>query len=200
VKRDLERRVVWQAAALLLAYPDEAQAARLDLVERAVAKLDDRYRAPLTECIAYLRGRPVVTAAADYVETFDWRRRRTMFLTYYTAGDTRNRGQALLAIAQVYRAADATPPTDELPDHLTVMLEFAATVDERTGYELLVAHRTALDLLQAGLVQAESPYAAVVGAVAATLPPTDPTATRRVAAAGPPVESVGLEPYPVSAR
>ena len=66
----------------------------------------------------------------QYAEVFDWKRRRTLFLTYYTAGDTRNRGMALLAFSDMYRAAGVIPPARELPDHLAVLLEFAATVDE----------------------------------------------------------------------
>ena len=110
-------------------------------------------------CAEHLRVTPLITAAAEYSETFDWRRRRTLFLTYYTAGDTRNRGMALLDFANTYRAAGVTPPAEELPDHLAVLLEFAATVDESAGYRLLCRHRTPIDLLHSGLAKAGSPYA-----------------------------------------
>ena len=48
---------------------------------------------------ATLRASDPLRAAADYVETFDLRRRTTMYLTYWTAGDTRNRGSEMLAFA-----------------------------------------------------------------------------------------------------
>ncbi len=194
----VDRRVVWQAASLLLAYPDDEQPNRLDLIEDAAASLPDPFGAPLLSCAAHLRTLPWVTAAADYAETFDWRRKRTMFLTYYTAGDTRNRGMALLEFADTYRAAGATPPTRELPDHLAVLLEFAATVDEAAGYELLRRHRTPIDMLHSGLAQARSPYAGVIASVSMTLPPpteADLREARRLAMQGPPAESVGLEPF-----
>jgi len=194
----VDRRVVWQAASLLLAYPDADQAARLDLVERAVVDLPERVRGQLLGTATHLRSLAVIDAAAAYVETFDWRRRQTMFLTYYTAGDTRNRGMALLAFADAYRAAGAEPPTDELPDHLAVLLEFGATVDEASGYDLLCRHRTPISMLFQGLSKSGSPYAEVIAAVSGTLPPATPDdlrEVRRLAMQGPPAESVGLEPF-----
>ncbi|MEJ7705130.1 MAG: hypothetical protein WKF47_16440 [Geodermatophilaceae bacterium] len=53
-------------------------------------------------------------------------------MTYYAHGDTRKRGMALLRVQARPTAAPATcsnSSSDELPDHLCVVLEFAATVD-----------------------------------------------------------------------
>lgn len=198
-ERATDRRVVWQASSLLLAYPDDSFAQRLELVGSAVESLPATSRDPLRRCVETLAALDPVRAAVAYVDTFDWRRRRTLFLTYYTAGDTRGRGMALLEFAQAYRAAGATPPSGELPDHLAVVLEFAATVDSDAGFALLAAHRTPIDLLLDGLRKMDSPYAAAVQAVADTLPAAtegDRLAAQRLAMQGPPSEAVGLDPYP----
>ncbi len=42
---------------------------------------------------------------ADYVDTFDNRRRHNLFLTYFAHGDTRKRGMALLRFKQTYLAS-----------------------------------------------------------------------------------------------
>ncbi len=193
-----QRRIVWQAASLLLAYPDAGQERRLDLIETAIADLDAAMRRPLGAAVEHLRSIPLIEASVQYAEVFDWKRRRTLFLTYYTAGDTRNRGMALLAFSDLYRAAGVTPPARELPDHLAVLLEFAATVDEASGYDQLRRHRTPIDLLHDGLLRASPIYAGVIEAVSATLPPAtaaDLTEARRLAMQGPPAEAVGLEPF-----
>ena len=193
-----QRRIVWQAASLLLAYPDAGQPGRLDLVEAAVSGLDPDLRIPLLAAADHLRALSLVEASVQYAEVFDWKRRRTLFLTYYTAGDTRNRGMALLAFSDMYRAAGVIPPARELPDHLAVLLEFAATVDENSGYDQLRKHRTPIDMLHDGLLRASPIYAGVIAAVSATLPPAtaaDLKEARRLAMQGPPVESVGLEPF-----
>ena len=168
------------------------------LVETAIGDLGLDLRRHTVAAVDHLRSLSLIEASVQYAEVFDWKRRRTLFLTYYTAGDTRNRGMALLAFSDMYRAAGVIPPARELPDHLAVLLEFAATVDEDAGYDQLRKHRTPIDMLHDGLLRASPIYAGVIAAVSATLPP--PTAAdlkeaRRLAMQGPPVESVGLEPF-----
>lgn len=194
----LQDRLVWQSASLLLAYPDERLTERLKLVEELMIPIPEPQAKLLGRTVAVLAAIDPITAAADYVETFDMRRRSTMYLTYWTSGDTRNRGGEMHAFAQAYRAAGVPPPTDEAPDHLPVVLEFAATVDPVVGRRLLVEHRMPIDVVRDALTDRESPYAHAVAAVCLTLPAaTDQEMLRaqRLAQAGPPAESVGLQPF-----
>ncbi|EME19684.1 nitrate reductase molybdenum cofactor assembly chaperone [Rhodococcus triatomae] len=193
-----EHRVVWQAASLLLAYPDDEHRARLATVDELIALLPHEAAAPLVTSIRALREQSDLDAATAYVETFDLRRRTTLLLTYWTDGDTRNRGAAILRFADTYRASGARPPGDESADHLAVVLEFAATVDPDSGGRLLAANRTAIDMLHEQLSDSGSPYAGVLGAVADTLPPAGELERRRareLALSGPPAEAVGLQPF-----
>lgn len=194
-------RAVWQAASLLLAYPDEQLPRRLDTVDALLGHADAQAAELLCRTVTALRDRDPMAAAVDYVETFDMRRRSTMFLTYWTGGDTRNRGMQMLAFATAYREAGAEPPAGEAPDYLPVVLEFAATVDPDAGRRLLLAHRAPIDVLHRSLSDAGSPYAHVIAAVRETLPAADDQEVRDVSelmASGPPVEAVGLQPYSAS--
>jgi nitrate reductase delta subunit len=141
---------------------------------------------------------PVLALAAAYVTTFDRSRRRTLHLTYYADGDTRRRGAALARLKSLYRAHGWIPAAGELPDHLPTVLEFAARVPG-PGQRVLHDHRPALELLRIGLSERRSPYAHVLTAVCLTLPgpsPADRAAALRMAQAGPPAESVGLDLMP----
>jgi nitrate reductase delta subunit len=105
---------------------------------------------------------------------------------------------ALLRFKHAYRAAGAELGEHELPDHLAVVLEFAATVDPVSGRRLLVEYRPVLELLRESLLEARSLYVAVLDAVCTTLPELSTADRRRVAqlaAQGPPEEEVGLEPF-----
>jgi nitrate reductase molybdenum cofactor assembly chaperone NarJ/NarW len=198
INREMQDRLVWQAASLLLAYPDDGLAGRLDAVEELVGHIDGSPAALLWQTVAALRAREPMAAAMDYVATFDMRRRCTMYLTYWTAGDTRNRGREMLAFATAYREAGVQPPGGEAPDHLTVVLEFAATVDPEVGRRLLGQHRVPIDVLRGALADAKSPYEPAVAAVCETLTAaTDQEVRRaeRLAKAGPPAEAVGLQPF-----
>lgn len=190
--------IAWQSASLLLGYPDEQQAADLPVVRRAAGELPEDLGAPLRRVADHLGARPLVELQTSYVETFDNRRRTNLFLTYFAHGDTRKRGVALLRFKQTYLHSGFELDDSELPDHLCVVLEYAATVDRRLGRELLLDHRAGLELLRLGLAEEQSPWAGAVEAVCATLPPLkgeEREAVRRLAAEGPPAEEVGLTPY-----
>lgn len=194
-----DARVVWRVAAFLLDYPSEQTMAMLDDLTAAAATVPEPAGPALLSFLDYAKNTPVLELAADYVETFDLRRRNSMHLSYYAHGDTRGRGMALLRFKHAYRSAGVDFADDgELPDHLAVVLEFAATVDPAQGARLLGEHVPVLELLRLSLVDNGSRYAEVLSAVLATLPPLT-TADRRkieqLAKDGPPEDTVGLEPF-----
>jgi nitrate reductase delta subunit len=181
----MNRAVIWQAAAHLLAYPDERFWRRLPLIEEAA---EPHFGEFLSRAAALGPGE----LAAHYVETFDLQRRCCLYLTYYADGDTRRRGESLAALKRRYRTAGWELMEDELPDFLPVMLEFAAL--DPSGPALLGEHRAGLELLLAALTERASPYAHVIGTVCAALPPitaAQRAAVMRLAGDGPPAETVG---------
>ena len=195
---DAQLTVAWQAASLLLGYPDEELLGRLDLIQQASLELPDRVGEPLRACVAGLAAVPLSELETEYVDTFDNRRKHNLFLTYFAHGDTRKRGMALLRFKQTYLASGFELTDTELPDHLCVVLEYTATIDHDRGRQLLLDHRAGLELLRIGLGESGSPWAGAVEVVTATLPALQGDeweAVRRLAAAGPPEEEVGLTPY-----
>ena len=182
----------WALLSLMLRYPEDIP---LGAVATGVAALagDAPARAPLERFLAAWDGDP-----ATYVATFDLRRRASLELTYYRYGDTRERGPALLRLKKLYRAAGLPLYSAQLPDHLTVMLAFAALAPEGYGEALLAEHLPALELLRRSLHDLGSPYAYVLDAVMTGLPPLgarERAEVVKLAREGPPEEAVGLEPY-----
>jgi nitrate reductase delta subunit len=188
----------WALLSFLLRYPDaDVTAARDDVAGEVSGLPDGPVRAALECFLAGWTG-DQTTLAAHYVETFDLRRRASLYLTYYAHGDTRERGMALLRLKKLYRAAGLPMDSHELPDHLAVMLAFAALAPAGHGAALLAEHRPAIELLRLSLHDLDSPYAHVLDAVAAGLPAlsvTERGEVARLAREGPPEEAVGLEPY-----
>ena len=190
--------IAWQSASLLLGYPDEEIRGRLELIGSAARRLPERVGGPLRATADRLGSAPLGALQADYVETFDNRRRCNLFLTYFAHGDTRKRGMALLRFKQTYLRSGFVLADTELPDHLCVVLEYAATVDQEQGRQLMLDHRAGLELLRLSLRERESVWAPALEAVTATLPPLrgdERDAVRRLAAEGPPEEEVGLAPF-----
>ncbi len=190
-------KLVFGCASVLLSYPEDCFADDLNAVANALCRLPKgRTRVRLEEAQTWLAAMSKMEAATSYVDTFDLHRRRTLHLTYYRHGDTRERGMALTALVDAYRVAGVRIVPGELPDFLPALLELAAVTP--VGAALLAEHRAALETLRADLEKAGSPYADVVAAVTdalGALSRADRDALHRYRAQGPPSERVGLEPF-----
>jgi nitrate reductase molybdenum cofactor assembly chaperone NarJ/NarW len=189
----------YKLLSVLLRYPDSVLVeAREELAAEVSALPKGPAKRSLVEFCRYLERSGAVELTQAYVETFDLRRRTSLYLSYYLHGDTRKRGMALLQLRRLYRAAGLEPATGELPDYLPLMLEFAALAPDGFGETLLTEHRPSLELLRSGLGDADSPYAYLLDALTESLPrltPRERTRVRKLAAEGPPSEQVGLEPF-----
>lgn len=187
----------WQCQSLLIGYPDSDLLERAGLLTSVARTLADPVGGPLLRFLDHLRATPAGQLAADYVATFDHRKRCCLFLTYYAHGDTRNRGMALLELKQTYAAAGLALTDEELPDHLSVVLEYAGIAPSQ-GAGLLASHGGGIELLRLALHDCHSPWADVLDSISATLPALagdQRTAVARLAAQGPPEEKVGLAPF-----
>jgi nitrate reductase delta subunit len=189
--------MIHRLASLLLEYPDRETLGLRDEIAASAETIEGPGAEELRRFVAWWGAQSPAGLERAYVETFDFARSHGLHMTFYTHGDRRQRGIALLMLKRRYAAAGLTLLDGELPDHLAVMLEFAALAGEE-GRALLSEHRPGLELMRASLERAESPWADVLAAVIATLPALsayDRERTLLLAREGPPTETVGLEPF-----
>ena len=188
-------RVVRQAASYLLAYPDQGLLDRVPVIRAALA---EHRVTSLDAFLDHLERTPLRELERQYVDVFDLSRRHALYLSYWTDGDTRRRGEVLARFKAAYRACGFVVDTSgELPDYLPMVLECAAIADPEVGETILGESRPSLELLRIGRVEDATRYAGVGAAVCATLPGASPADRAAVQAmvGGPPTEFVGLEPY-----
>jgi nitrate reductase delta subunit len=192
-------RVPHKLLSLLLQYPsDELLAARPAMVEAIEALPSSPAREGLLRFFGRYGTAAAIELQQEYVETFDLARRCSLYLTFFTEGDTRRRGMALLRLKRLYAAAGLPLDGGELPDYLPVMLEFAALAPSGHGRRLLAEHRAGLELLRMSLRERRSPYLDLVDVICSDLPrpgASELDRLRRLAVDGPPAEEVGLEPF-----
>lgn len=174
--------------SVLLRYPDEELVAAGDELGAAV---DDPRLAAFVDALSSI---PLRELQDEYVTTFDFDRRASLYLTYHTHGDRRQRGLELVRLKRRFAEHGFELAEDELPDYLPALLEFASLVTD--GEAPLAELRPSLELVRGRLHQHESRYAPLLDVLVETLPPltrAQEDRARRLAEEGPPSELVGLD-------
>ncbi len=167
------RATVYQAANLLLCYPTEELVGRLDLLRSALEGTGLAHH--FQPWLDRLATTPLSELQSNYIQEFDLSRRHSLHLSYWSCGDTRQRGMELLGYKDAFKASgvDLTG-NGELPDYLPAILEFAACIDEDAGFALLKRHRAEIEMLRISVSDDGLAQAGVLTAVCATLPGTSP--------------------------
>lgn len=161
-------RISYRALARLLCYPDDELRAGLPEIGATLAteaRLGARRRAQLIDLVAALSGGDALDVQADYVQTFDRGRARSLHLFEHVHGDSRDRGQAMVDLAQTYAQAGLELQGGELPDFLPTALEFASTQPEATADAFVAEFAHLLNRIHSALANHRSPYAAALAAV-----------------------------------
>lgn len=163
-----DNRYSLRALALLLGYPDAALRAQLpalmDVLDQE-GSVPAARRAELRSLAGDLSRRDPLEVEAQYVETFDRGRATSLHLFEHVHGDSRDRGPAMVDLAQTYDKAGLHLAPEELPDHLCVVLEFASTQPPHIAQEFLGEMAHILTAIFSALLKRGSPYAAAVAAV-----------------------------------
>lgn len=163
-----DKRLTLRVLSALLRYPD---AAFREAVPHLAQALDAERALPasrLAELTALLRQFQTMDpfeTEARFVETFDRGRATSLHLFEHVHGDSRDRGPALVDLGQTYERAGLAFEGDELPDHLSVVLEFASTQPQDVARAFLNEMVHILNAVFSALRERESPYASVIAAV-----------------------------------
>jgi nitrate reductase delta subunit len=154
--------------AHLLSYPDAGLREHLGEMRDALFAERALGAARLAELAAMIdrlrKGRPTDTEAT-YVELFDRGRGTALHLFEHVHGDSRDRGPAMVDLVKTYEQAGLYLAPGELPDHLTVVLEYASTQPPAQAREFLREIAHILQQIFSALLRRQSPYASVLAAV-----------------------------------
>ena len=178
-------RLTLRALARLVGYPDadlRAQMTGLTDALRLEQALPAARIAEIEALCLQTAAMDAYEAEARYVETFDRGRQTSLHLFEHVHGDSRERGPALVDLTQTYERAGLHLDARELPDHLSVVLEFASTQPPEVAREFLGEMAHILNAVFTALTERGNPYACVIAAV--------------LEAAGHKVQAVTITPEP----
>jgi nitrate reductase delta subunit len=161
----------YRALAALLAYPEK------DLVE-AVPEL--RRRLPeLHGLLGEFQDTPLVALQERYVELFDRSRALSLHLFEHVHGESRDRGQAMVDLAQTYASRGFAVAGSELPDYLPAFLEFLSVLPPAEAQGMLGETADILRALGDRLADRGSRYCTVFAALLAAA--GEPGLTKKLA-------------------
>ena len=154
--------------AHLLSYPNADLREHLGDLRTALRNeraLSGRRLDELDALMQSLRRADALDTEAAYVQLFDRGRATSLHLFEHVHGDSRERGPAMIDLAQTYEKAGLFLSAGELPDYLPVMLEFVSTQPPREARAFLAEMAHILNALFSALQQRDSAYASVIGAL-----------------------------------
>ena len=166
--RPVAARGTLRVLAALLSYPDGTMRGHLPEMRdilRDERALTDARRAELDALIDVLARADQLEVEADYVELFDRGRGTSLHLFEHVHGDSRERGPAMIDLAQTYEKAGLYLALGELPDYLPAVLEFVSTQPPREAAAFLGEMAHIFTAIFSALRGRTSPYASVLGAL-----------------------------------
>ncbi|HET7156495.1 MAG TPA: nitrate reductase molybdenum cofactor assembly chaperone [Hyphomicrobiaceae bacterium] len=163
----------------LLSYPTaELQAAvpEMRAALDAEARLPQRNRDRLDRILEELATGDLYDLQERYVLLFDRTRSLSLHLFEHVHGESRDRGQAMVDLKQLYEGHGLYMSSSELPDHLPLFLEFLSQIPESEACSLLGETAHVLEAIRQRLKKRKAAYSSVFScaqAVAEAQPQTD---------------------------
>ena len=155
---------VFKALSALLTYPTK----ELQEATEAIGKILDqepaiptRIRARLQNLIEEIATLDLYDLQERYVLLFDRTRSLSLHLFEHVHGESRDRGQAMVDLQDLYAQHGLTASAAELPDFLPLVLEFLATRPRAEAHEHLGQPAHILSALAERLRKRDSSYEAV---------------------------------------
>jgi len=160
--------IVFRALSALLSYPSgdmrQALPEIADAVRNASIVAPGEQRG-LLDLIDELGQGDLLAAEERYVDLFDRGRALSLHLFEHLHGESRDRGEAMVELKQLYEQAGFELSTCELPDYLPVVLEYLSCRDLAEARAMLADCAHILTTIGRSLIARQSRYAAVLQAL-----------------------------------
>jgi nitrate reductase delta subunit len=161
--------VSFKALALLLTYPTADLQAAAPVALAAVAEeglISAAIQRSLARLVADLADGDLYDLQERYTDLFDRTRSLSLNLFEHVHGESRDRGEAMVTLLELYRANGLELSANELPDYLPVFLEYLSTRPKEEAASLIGEASHVLEAMAERLKQRNSPYRAVFAAMA----------------------------------
>jgi nitrate reductase delta subunit len=154
--------------SLLLSYPEAETLAALDEMTAVIEQeklLPEAHKNPVLAMINSCRGADLLDLQEHYVGLFDRGRYVSLHIFEHVHGESRDRGQAMVNLLQMYDSHGFEMSTHELPDYIPLFLEFLSQQESSEAVKLLQDAMPVLSLLGARLAERGSEFRVIFDAL-----------------------------------
>ena len=154
--------------SLLLSYPEAETLAALDEMAAVIEQeklLPRDNKKPVLALINSYLGADLLDLQERYVGLFDRGRYVSLHIFEHVHGESRDRGQAMVNLLQMYESHGFEMSTHELPDYIPLFLEFLSQQESVEAVKLLQDAMPVLSLLGARLAERGSEFLVIFDAL-----------------------------------
>ena len=163
-------RMTLRALSALLSYPSTDLQAHIGEITTAIRKegvLPSEHVLRLEPLVSSVAQRDLLDAQSDYSELFDRSRSLSLHLFEHVHGDSRERGQAMIDLAEQYVQSGVFLDSSELPDFVPVFLEYTSCLPPAEAIDVIGQPVHVFAALAERLDKRDSPYAGIFHALVA---------------------------------
>lgn len=162
--------LTYRGLACLLSYPTPAVKETVAAISQALREEDIlpvANRKAVDALIAEIATDDLYDLQERYIDIFDRTRSLSLNLYEHVHGESRERGQAMVALLELYRSRGLELDANELPDFLPVFLEFLSILPQAEAASFLGEAVHVLEAMAARLKKRDSRYQAVFDSLVA---------------------------------
>ncbi len=156
---------LYNILARLLDYPSPDLLAHLDEIVQLIkadTAIHQHESEEISAFIYWLQTHSLTEIQQIYVQTFDMQPEHDLHMTHHIHGDSRDRGPALIDLAEHFKANGLELKEGEIPDYLPLLLEYVSTLEVDESRFFLADVGKILAILAENLEKSESPYAKLI--------------------------------------
>lgn len=160
--------MTFKVLAALLDYPGQDLVDALDELDQVLEAerlLPAKDRRDLREFTAQMKAADLLGLQERYVDLFDRGRKVSLYLFEHIHGESRDRGQAMVDLARLYRSHGLELAPGELPDFLPAFLEYLSRRPLPEAQALLAETGHILKAIAQNLAKRGTPYSVPLNAL-----------------------------------
>jgi nitrate reductase delta subunit len=158
----------YKIISLLLTYPNEEILDFLPQVNSSLKEenlLNAEAITGIDIFIDFFAQNPLTFWQEHFVQLFDYSRSVSLYLFEHVHGDSKDRGQAMVDLIDLYTENGLQINRPELPDYLPVFLEFLALQTQEKAQDYLSEIIDILGFIHKKLVDKDNPYQYLLSAI-----------------------------------